>query len=108
MVIYSVLHVAGGKAEQCVDVAEWLVLHGACRVVIALCSKSVSNQVTRRIGLLRSCHNAHVVLVSSPAATTVTSATNLLQVAASAVGGKLGAIFILPAVSVCLYCKVLK
>jgi hypothetical protein len=95
------LRVAGGKAEQCVDVAEWLVLHGACQVVIALSCKSVSNQVTRRISLLRSCHDAHVVLVFTPAATTVTNATKLLQVASSAVTGKLVAIFILPAVSIC-------
>jgi hypothetical protein len=90
------------------DVAEWLVLRGACQIVIALCSKSVSNQVTRRIGLLRSCHSAHVVLVSTPAATTVAIASNLLQVATSAAGKQLGAIFILPVVSMCLCCQVLK
>jgi hypothetical protein len=95
-----VLCVAGGKAEQCVDVAEWLILHGACQVVIALCSKSVSKQVTRRIALLRSCHSAYTMLVSAPAATTVTSASNLLKVATSAVRGELGGIFILPAVSI--------
>jgi hypothetical protein len=100
------LFVVGGKAEQCVDVAEWLVLRGACYVVIALCSKSVSNQVTRRIGLLRSYHNAHVVVVSTPAATTAAIATNLLQEATSAIGGSLAAIFVLPLVSFCLYCWV--
>ncbi|PNF26652.1 hypothetical protein B7P43_G06818 [Cryptotermes secundus] len=89
--------VAGGKAEECVDVAEWLVLRGACNVVIALNCRSVSNQLTRRIGLLRSYHNTHLVLVFTPAATTSTSATNLLEAATSAIGGKLGAIFILPA-----------
>jgi len=98
------IFVLGGNAEQCVDVAEWLVLRGACYVLIALCSKSVSNQVTRRIGLLRSYHNAHIVLVSTPAATTVTSATNLLQEATSAIGGSLAAMFILPVVSFSLYC----
>jgi len=96
------LFVVGGNALQCVDVAEWLVLRGACYVVIALCSKSVSNQVTRRIGLLRSYHNAHIVLVSTPAATTVTSATK--QEATSAIGGSLAAMFILPAVSFSVYC----
>lgn len=94
------LFVVGGKAEQCVDVAEWLVLRGAYHVVIALNCRSMSNQLTRRIGLLRSYHNTQLVLVSTPAATTGTSATNLLHVATSAIGGKLGAIFILPAVSI--------
>lgn len=98
------LFVVGGNVEQCVDVAEWLVLRGACYVVIVLCSNSVSNQVTRRISLLRSYHNAHIVLVSTPAVTTVTSATNLLQEATSAIGGSLTAMFILPAVSFSLYC----
>jgi hypothetical protein len=95
------LFVVGGKAEQCVDIAEWLVLHGACYVVIALTCRSMSNQLTRRIGLLQSYHNTHLVLVSTPAATTDTSATNLLQLATSAIGRNLGAIFILPAVSIC-------
>jgi hypothetical protein len=95
----SKLLFVGGKAEQCIDVAEWLVLHGACYVVIQLSCKSVSNRLTRRIGLLRSYHNTHVVLVSAPSNTTGTSANNLLQAATSAIGRKLEAIFILPAVS---------
>ena len=100
------LFVVGGKAEQCVDVSEWLVLRGACNVVIALWSKSVSNQVTRRIDLLRSYHNAHIVLMSTSAASTITSAANLLQEATSATGGRLAAMFILPVVSFCLCCWV--
>ncbi|KAJ4428213.1 hypothetical protein ANN_24228 [Periplaneta americana] len=90
-------HESCGKAEQCVDVTEWLVQRGAQHVVLALRSKAVPSQVTHRISLLRLCHNAHVVLVSTPAPTTSSNATNVLQAAASAIGVDIGAIFILPA-----------
>ncbi|KAJ9584285.1 hypothetical protein L9F63_021354, partial [Diploptera punctata] len=88
---------SGGNAEQCIDVAEWLVMHGARRLVIVTCPKEVPKLVMKRIGVLKFHHNAQIVVMFSSAANSISNATSLLQTASISIGADLSGIIILPA-----------
>jgi hypothetical protein len=90
----------GGNAEQCIDVAEWLVMHGARRLVITTFPKTTSNLVMRRINLLKHYYNAQLVLLFSTVTNSVNNAVSLLETAKISIGSDLCGIFILPAVSI--------
>ncbi|PSN47315.1 hypothetical protein C0J52_04424 [Blattella germanica] len=86
----------GGNAEHCVYIADWLVSHGARKIVITLLNKVVSEKIKRRISLLKTYHNVQLVLITNPVVTSVGSATSLLQSVTSSLGSNISAIFILP------------
>nr|QCW07584.1 fatty acid synthase 4 [Blattella germanica] len=88
--------VSGGNAEHCVYIADWLVSHGARKIVITLLNKVVSEKIKRRISLLKTYHNVQLVLITNPVVTSVGSATSLLQSVTSSLGSNISAIFILP------------
>ncbi|XP_067007847.2 fatty acid synthase [Anabrus simplex] len=84
----------GGKGDDWLNLAVWLVKEGARKLVIAQQSQPVTSYLARRVGLLRSCHGVDIVLLSAHKASTPLGALSLIREANSS--GPLGGIFILP------------
>ncbi|XP_047000141.1 fatty acid synthase-like [Schistocerca americana] len=86
--------IIGGKNEEWLSLTQWLVKHGAKKIVIAHQTEKGNNYVTRRLNLFKKYYNSDIVLESSTKATTPNGAMSLLKLASSK--GTLSAIFLLP------------
>ncbi|KAK9878926.1 hypothetical protein WA026_003749 [Henosepilachna vigintioctopunctata] len=86
----------GGTAEIWTDLAEWLILRGARRIIISSDSKPQQNHVNRRLSLLLSYFGAEIVL-SQNKPQSRESATELLSEVYSL--GTIHMVFLLPSKS---------
>nr|QNU13194.1 fatty acid synthase 3 [Locusta migratoria] len=86
--------IIGGKNEEWLSMTEWLIKHGAKKVVVAHQSDKGNSYITRRLNLFKKYYNSEIVLESASKASTPNGATNLLKQTNSR--GTLSAIFLLP------------
>lgn len=85
--------VYGGNAEHWTDVAEWLILRGARKVVISSDSKPQQNHINRRLSLLQSYYQAEIIFAPSKAHTRENAVELLSEVYFL---GPIHAVFLLP------------
>nr|XP_023020295.1 fatty acid synthase-like [Leptinotarsa decemlineata] len=85
--------VYGGSAEICADVIEWLVLHGAKRIVVSADIKPTQNYISRRLSLLQTHFGVDIITASAKASTKEGAAELLSEVYSI---GPLHLVFTLP------------
>ncbi|XP_066149955.1 fatty acid synthase-like isoform X1 [Euwallacea fornicatus] len=61
--------VYGGTADQWIDVIEWLILRGACKIVISSESKPQQNHINRRLLLLQTYYPCEIIFTPNKAHT---------------------------------------
>lgn len=83
----------GGNAEHWTDVAEWLILRGARKVVISSDSKPQQNHINRRLSILQSYFQAEIIFAPSKAHTRENAVELLSEVYFL---GPIHAVFLLP------------
>lgn len=85
--------VYGGNAEQWTDMAEWLVLRGAKKIVISSDSKSQQNHINRRLSLLQTYFDCDIIFAPNKANTREGAAELLSEVYFL---GLINGVFLLP------------
>lgn len=74
------IHIIGGTAENWTDVAEWLVLRGARKIVVSSDSKPQQNHINRRLSLLQIYYGADIITAPNKAHTKEGAAELLSEV----------------------------
>lgn len=85
--------IEGGSADLWTDVAEWLILRGARKIVISSDSKPQQTHLNRRLSLLQTYFNANIIFAPGKAQTRDGAAELLSEVYFL---GAIHAVFILP------------
>lgn len=84
---------AGGTAEIWADMAEWLILHGARKIVVTSDSTPQSNCINRRLSLLQTYFQANIVYAPNKTSTKDAAADLLNEVVKL---GSLKGVYLLP------------